>query len=56
MPDKNIFQIDEPSHDKVFDTHAHDYNARHIKHAVRAMASSPVRKDQGRHLTELIKL
>ncbi len=30
----------EPSHDKVFDTHAHGYNSWHVKHAVRLLASS----------------
>jgi len=34
------FIVNEPNHDKVFDTHAHDYNARHVKHAVSLFASS----------------
>ncbi len=32
---------DEPSHDKTFATHAHDYKSRHVKHLVRLLASSP---------------
>lgn len=35
-----IIIYDEPSHNKIFDTHAYDYNSRHVKHLVRLLASS----------------
>ena len=51
------FPSDEPSHDKVFDTHADDYNSWHgHKYKTGVLASSPVRKNGTGYLTYLIKL